>query len=69
MRAEQSLALEGRDLRWASVARSLAPIHGVVFANEVLDEELGKYDLEDGDNGARAVRKLGADLAIEGTLG
>src|SRR6266568_7753485 len=37
MRAEQALALEGRDLRWASVARSLAPIHGVVFANEVLD--------------------------------
>jgi len=37
MRAEQSLALEGRDLRWASVARSLAPIHGIVFANEVLD--------------------------------
>jgi SAM-dependent MidA family methyltransferase len=37
LRAEQSLALEGRDLRWASVARSLAPIHGVVFANEVLD--------------------------------
>ena len=37
MRAEQSLALEGRDLRWASVPRSLAPINGVVFANEVLD--------------------------------
>ncbi len=37
MRAQQSLALEGRDLRWASVARSLAPINGVVFANEVLD--------------------------------
>src|SRR5881392_3347707 len=37
MRAQQSLALEGRDLRWASVARSLAPIHGIVFANEVLD--------------------------------
>jgi SAM-dependent MidA family methyltransferase len=37
MRAQQALALEGRDLRWASVARSLAPIHGVVFANEVLD--------------------------------
>ena len=37
MRAQQSLALEGRDLRWASVAHSLAPIHGVVFANEVLD--------------------------------
>jgi SAM-dependent MidA family methyltransferase len=37
MRAQQSLALEGRELRWASVARSLAPIRGVVFANEVLD--------------------------------
>jgi SAM-dependent MidA family methyltransferase len=37
MRAQQSLALEGRELRWASVARSLAPIHGIVFANEVLD--------------------------------
>src|SRR5438034_11176166 len=37
MRAEQALALEGRDLRWASLAHSLAPIQGVVFANEVLD--------------------------------
>jgi SAM-dependent MidA family methyltransferase len=37
MRAQQSLALEGRDLRWASLAHSLAPIQGVVFANEVLD--------------------------------
>jgi SAM-dependent MidA family methyltransferase len=37
LRAQQSLALEGRDLRWASVAHGLAPIHGVVFANEVLD--------------------------------
>jgi SAM-dependent MidA family methyltransferase len=37
MRGQQSLALEGRDLRWASVAHSLAPIKGVLFANEVLD--------------------------------
>ena len=37
MRSQQSLALEGRDLRWASVAHSLAPIQGVLFANEVLD--------------------------------
>src|SRR5438128_790181 len=37
LRTQQSLALEGRDLRWASVAHSLAPIQGVVFANEVLD--------------------------------
>jgi SAM-dependent MidA family methyltransferase len=37
LREQQALALEGRELRWASVARSLAPIRGVVFANEVLD--------------------------------
>src|SRR5207245_11510553 len=37
MRGQQSLALEGRDRRWASVAHSRAPIQGVLFANEVLD--------------------------------
>jgi SAM-dependent MidA family methyltransferase len=37
MRGQQSLALEGRDLRWASVPHSLAPIQGVLFANEILD--------------------------------
>ena len=37
LRAQQSLALEGRDLRWASVAHNLAPIQGIVLANEVLD--------------------------------
>jgi SAM-dependent MidA family methyltransferase len=37
MRRQQSLALEGRDLRWASVPHSLAPIKGVLFANEILD--------------------------------
>ena len=37
LRAQQAAALEGRDLRWASDPRALAPIHGVVFANEVLD--------------------------------
>ncbi len=37
LRRQQALALEGRQLRWAPVAHSLAPIHGVVLANEVLD--------------------------------
>ena len=37
LQEQQALALEGRELRWASVARTLAPIRGVVFANEVLD--------------------------------
>jgi SAM-dependent MidA family methyltransferase len=37
MRAHQSVVLDGRDVRWASDIRNLAPIHGVVFANEVLD--------------------------------
>ena len=35
--AQQSGRLEGRDIRWASDARALAPIDGVIFANEVLD--------------------------------
>lgn len=37
LRRQQAVALEGRELRWASTARTLAPIHGLVFANEVLD--------------------------------
>ena len=37
LREQQSLALAGRELRWAGTARGLAPIHGIVFANEVLD--------------------------------
>ncbi len=37
LRDQQSAALAGRDLRWASDARALAPVQGVIFANEVLD--------------------------------
>jgi SAM-dependent MidA family methyltransferase len=37
LRAEQSSALEGRDLRWASDPRALAPLQGVIYANEILD--------------------------------
>ena len=37
LRAQQSSALEGLDLRWASDPRALAPIHGVLYANEILD--------------------------------
>ena len=37
LREQQSAALAGRDLRWASDARALAPVRGVIFANEVLD--------------------------------
>jgi len=37
LRAEQSSALEGRDLRWASDPHALAPLQGVVYANEILD--------------------------------
>ena len=35
--AEQASALDGRDLRWASDPRALAPLHGVLYANEILD--------------------------------
>src|SRR5207245_4173627 len=37
LRSEQSAALEGRDIRWASEVRALAPLLGVIYANEVLD--------------------------------
>ncbi len=37
LREQQALALEGRELRWASAPHGLAPIHGLIFANEVLD--------------------------------
>jgi SAM-dependent MidA family methyltransferase len=37
LREQQSAALDGRDLRWASDPRALAPVQGVIFANEVLD--------------------------------
>ncbi|HEY6958418.1 MAG TPA: SAM-dependent methyltransferase [Candidatus Limnocylindria bacterium] len=37
LRAQQASALEGLDLRWASDPRALAPIHGILYANEILD--------------------------------
>jgi SAM-dependent MidA family methyltransferase len=37
LREQQAVALAGRDMRWAATAHALAPIHGLIFANEVLD--------------------------------
>ena len=37
LRQQQAVTLAGRDMRWAPEAHALAPIHGLVFANEVLD--------------------------------
>jgi SAM-dependent MidA family methyltransferase len=37
MRAQQVTVLDGRDVRWASDMRNVAPVRGIVFANEVLD--------------------------------
>lgn len=37
LREQQAAALGGRELRFATSPRGLAPIHGLVFANEVLD--------------------------------
>lgn len=37
LREQQSVALAGREVRWATAAHGIAPIHGLVFANEVLD--------------------------------
>ena len=54
LREQQALALEGRELRWASVAHALAPIRGVVFANEVLDA-FPVHVLVRSDDGVREV--------------
>jgi SAM-dependent MidA family methyltransferase len=37
LRARQEASLAGRGVRWAASVSALAPIHGVVFANELLD--------------------------------
>ena len=37
LRQQQAIALAGRELRWATSAHGVAPIHGLIFANEVLD--------------------------------
>jgi SAM-dependent MidA family methyltransferase len=72
LRAQQSLALQGRDLRWASVAHSLAPMHGVLFANEVLDAfpvhvlvrtKDGAREVFVGEDGGRLIEVLRAPTA------
>ena len=37
LREKQARTLEDQSLRWASAPRELAPIQGIVYANEVLD--------------------------------
>lgn len=37
LREQQAVTLAGREMRWAAAARGLGAIHGLVFANEVLD--------------------------------
>jgi SAM-dependent MidA family methyltransferase len=37
LREQQSAALDGRDIRWALRVQDLAPLQGIVYANEVLD--------------------------------
>lgn len=67
LRGQQALALEGRELRWASVARALAPIRGVVFANEVLDA-FPVHVLVRTEEGVREVHVEAKDGALVETL-
>ncbi|HLZ47679.1 MAG TPA: SAM-dependent methyltransferase [Candidatus Limnocylindria bacterium] len=67
LREQQALALEGRELRWASVARTLAPIRGVVFANEVLDA-FPVHVLVRADDGVREVYVDAKDGVLVETL-
>jgi SAM-dependent MidA family methyltransferase len=63
LREQQALALEGRELRWASVARALAPIRGIVFANEVLDA-FPVHVMVRGEDGVREVYVDAKDDAL-----
>ncbi len=54
LRTEQASALDGRDLRWASDARALAPLQGVIYANEILDA-FPVHVLSRADDGIREV--------------
>jgi len=67
LREQQALALEGRELRWASVARTLAPIRGIVFANEVLDA-FPVHVMVRSDDGVREVYVDAKDGALVETL-
>src|SRR5205814_8264318 len=67
LREQQALALEGRELRWASVAHTLAPIRGVVFANEVLDA-FPVHVLVRAEDGVREVYIDAKDGALVETL-
>lgn len=54
LREQQAIALAGRDLRWAGAAHALAPIHGLIYANEVLDA-FPVHVLVRADDGVREV--------------
>jgi SAM-dependent MidA family methyltransferase len=67
LREQQALGLEGRELRWASVARTLAPIRGMVFANEVLDA-FPVHVMVRSDDGVREVYVDAKDGTLVETL-
>lgn len=67
LREQQALALEGRELRWASLARTLAPIRGIVFANEVLDA-FPVHVMVRSEDGVREVYVDAKDGALVETL-
>lgn len=54
LREQQAVALAGREVRWAAAAHGLAPIHGLIFANEVLDA-FPVHVLSRTDDGVREV--------------
>lgn len=63
LREQQAVALAGRELRWSGAPRGLAPIHGLIFANEVLDA-FPVHVLVRGEDGVREayVEESGGEL-------
>lgn len=65
LQEEQARTLAGRELRWATSIRALAPIHGMVFGNEVLDA-FPVHVLVRGEDGVREVAVgVEADRLVE----
>ncbi|MBI2766537.1 MAG: SAM-dependent methyltransferase [Chloroflexi bacterium] len=68
LREQQRLALTGHEMRWATAATALAPIRGLVFANEVLDA-FPVHVLERGEDGVREVHVGETDGRLIEVLG
>lgn len=68
LREQQAVALTGREVRWAATPHGVSPVHGLVFANEVLDA-FPVHVLVRTDDGVREAYVAEADGRLIETVG